>query len=739
MSFSLASLYGLNNNGINLSTSLRVRQFTCVLVFLVYALIPLFGELGFVQVAIILVSLVFGTWLKRPGIKTVPRNTTEAQGKVLSVGALRVMSMFGLLTLSIIAFWQGGGAWLSGETFVTFFSVFLALKWLESQRVKELYLIIYGALVLMAVSSRYLSGASVLVFVLLGALLFILTLHGLESRKPLSLKACWFVLKLFLFALPLVVMLFITFPRIQGPLWDLGIVMGLPISLVVDQSQQDKVIKSTLKAGQVSRLKQDDAPVLVAEFENATPFKSRLYWRGPVFNQYDGIEWHLDKGWNNRNHLLRKAFKGKDLLENNLKTKSELVSYEARVSANNSRYLYALDLPAGQSTESFISDEFQLLGIRKLSSEFNYEQKAWLEYSGGRALTDAQRDKYMQLPRNSNPRLLAWGRELAAKHLSVADQIQALRVHLAQGDYKLTEKPSIEESPNSLDVFFFESKKGGIEHLASSAAIVLRAAGIPSRLVSGYRGGSIIALTNFIVVRQANAHVWVEAWRDDAGWFRVEAKDFVVPPLKEKQLSHVKTEKQLIEAAKKSQTSNQKIKSKAELKQPAAQANKTTEKDAKKQKQSKEIQWLNTLGAGIETWIFNYNPERQIELIQKSGVGKVDWKGLLSVAALGVVALFAIYGLFVNIRRDEQDPVAKSFEQLNRHLAKHDLQCSSQECLSQWLLRMKTLAPQFYPAFEAVATQYINLRYRTIKVDPKKGTAQLKEFKRDIKRLSAML
>jgi len=728
MSFSLESSYAQHQNSINLNSGLFV------LVFLVYALTPIFGELDFVQVVVILFSLVLGVWLKCPSIRTI-----AIKRKALSVGALRIISIFGLLSLSIIAFWLGGDDWLSGKTFVTFFSVFLVLKWLESQRVKELYLIVYGALVLMVVSSRYLSGASVLVFVFLGALLFVFTLYGLEHRKPLTPKSCLFVLKLFVFSLPLVIMLFITFPRIQGPLWDLGIVMGLPISLVVDQSQQNNVIKGTLKAGQVSRLKQDDAPVLVAEFENATPFKSRLYWRGPVFNHYDGIEWHFDKGWNNRNRLLKTAFKGKDLLENKLTVKSELVSYEARVSVNNSRYLYALDLPAGRSTESFISEEFQLLGIRKLSSEFNYEQKAWLEYSGGRSLTDVQRDKYMQLPKNSNPRLLAWGSELAASHFSVADQIQALRIHLAQGEYKLTVKPSIEESPNSLDVFFFDRKEGGIEHLASSTAIVLRAAGIPTRLVSGYRGGSIIALTNFIVVRQANAHVWVEAWRDDIGWSRVEAKDFVVPPPKEKQSSQVKTEQQLKASANNSQVVTKAEQSKAKMNTPPTQAGKTTEKGAKNKNRSSEFEWLNVLGAGIETWIFNYNPERQIELIQKAGISKIDWKGLLSIAALGVVALFAIYGVLVNIRRDEQDPITKSFEQLNHKLEKHNLQCSPQECISQWLQRMQTLAPQFYPAFEAVAEQYIHLRYRTIKADSKKGAAQLREFKCDIKRLSAML
>lgn len=687
-------------------------KFAAAGILLVYALLPLMSALLWPQWVIIVIAL-----LLRPFLHLFSSAARRVQ----------VLATMGLLGCAVVSVFLQGEPWLSGENFVACFAIILVLKWLESRESRELYIIIYGALILTAVSSRYLSGLAVLVYLVLAVLLWMVALHGLESRERLSLKSGVLVLKLFALALPLTAMLFVTFPRIQGPLWDLGIVIGLPISLVVDQSDREKGIKGTLKAGQVSRLKQDDSPVLVAEFESTTPYKSRLYWRGPVFTHYDGVEWRLDEGWDNRSRLIKRAFKGSDTLENTLTAKSERVSYEARVSPNNSRYLYALDMPVGRSTESFISEDFQLLGIRTLSAEFNYGQQAWLEYSGGRPLTHEQREQYTLLPANSNPRLVAWGRQLLSDYSLASDRLQALRLHLAEGGYSITQTPEIEGYANSLDEFFFDRKEGGIEHLASATAVGLRAAGIPTRLVSGYRGGSLIALTNFVVVRQANAHVWVEAWDDGSGWSRVEAKDFVSPPtLEEKQAAQAKSK------------AEPKVNPATNTATPVVEQSKpSSSKPSVKNKRSqddKRLSWLNTLGAGIETWIFNYNPDRQIELMQKSGFTKIDWKSLLALAALGVLVLFVLYGVLISIKRKPQDPVAESFERLNSALSKRDLHCLLHECPDHWLKRLQILVPQLYPALEAVINQYIDIRYRgTV------SAGQIKEFNRDIKRLSAML
>ena len=180
----------------------------------------------------------------------------------------------------------------------------------------------------------------------------------------------------------------------------------------------------------------------------------------------------------------------------------------------------------------------------------------------------------------------------------------------------------------SLDEFFFRRKEGGIEHLAGAAAMALRAAGVPTRLVSGYRGGNLIALTNFIVVRQGNAHVWVEAWQDATGWQRVEALDFVAPPTLENR-SRALLVKPQAQKAEQAKTSGEAAAARVDkgAEQPVAQAQARSPKSPV----SVQFGWLNNITKGLETWVLNYNPDRQVELLKKTGFKRVNWQTLLAL------------------------------------------------------------------------------------------------------------
>lgn len=627
---------------------------------------------------------------------------------------------------TIALLWFSGSDWLTGNTFLSALAVILMLKWLEADSRRELLLLSYGALLLTALSSLYLAGFSALVYLVLATLMLLNALLTLTHASQSAMPRLMLIGKLFLLGLPLSAMLFITAPRIQGPLWDLGIVMGLPIELVIDQDAREQGIKGSLRAGQVSRLRQSDAPVLVAEFKGTVPYKSRLYWRGAVFSHYDGVEWQLPAGWNNRSRLLSRAYKKRGEVEALLTSKKDLVSYEARVTAHGERWLYALDLPVGRSVESFISADFQMLGIRNVNLEFNYEQQAYLEYTGGAPLTTAQRASYLALPANSNSRLVDWGRQLSG------DPVHQLRVHLAEGGYQITATPDIAEHPDSLDTFFFDRKEGGIEHLASATAIVLRAAGVPTRLVTGYRGGSLIALTNFIVVRQGNAHVWVEAWQDGLGWQRVEALDFVTPPKPENRPRPVAAKAPEPKAEKKQQAV---ATSSGEPVEQAVPVKKTSEQK-KTRTQPQGPGWLQQLTSGLETWVLNYNPERQVELMKKSGLRQVDWKTLVALTVAGLLLMIALYSALLTLKRRRQDPVNRAFTQLNQRLLRLDCQCGADECPQAWLLRLQQKNLPFYPALEHIIQQYLELRYGLPGAD--RGAA-IKTLQRDVKRLTAML
>ena len=268
------------------------------------------------------------------------------------------------------------------------------------------------------------------------------------------------------------------------------------------------------------------------------PFKSSLYWRGPVFWDFDGVNWTLPEDWDNRTRLLGRAIRSKVALDRELRWKSRPVRYTLRVMPNGGRWLYGLDVPAAPAPEAFISDEFQLLSIRKIDDqEPKFPMVAYLEYRIGSKLTDEQRARGLAWPEETNPRLRALGQELAAKYHETDEIVLQAFNLLATGGYQFDPGTMIPPGPDMLDRYFFDVKKGGAEYLAGSFAMLMRAAGAPSRLVSGYRGGTIVALTNFVIVKRADAHAWVEIWKDGEGWSRVEPKDIVLPPEKKTTLA----------------------------------------------------------------------------------------------------------------------------------------------------------------------------------------------------------
>jgi hypothetical protein len=81
----------------------------------------------------------------------------------------------------------------------------------------------------------------------------------------------------------------------------------------------------------------------------------------------------------------------------------------------------------------------------------------------------------------------------------------------------------------AVDEFLFETREGFCEHYASALTVLLRAAGVPARVVMGYQGGEFNAVGGYYIVRQSDAHAWTEAWLEDEGWVRVDGVAAVAP------------------------------------------------------------------------------------------------------------------------------------------------------------------------------------------------------------------
>ena len=616
-----------------------------------------------------------------------------------------------ILCGTAIGIWYSFESWFSGDSVLSFFITVVFLKWGESETRRDYLLLIFSSVILATVGA--LSWDNLVNMLHMMIVVFSLTLSLIAIHSDESTSGSIFYLKkctgLYILALPLALFLFLTFPRIPGPLWDLGLAFGLPIKAMMNRGDGQFGKIKAIQPGGIHRASKENENVLIAEFEGAVPFKSQLYWRGPVFWEYDGENWKLPETWDNRTTLLKKAIKTKKRLDRELHFRKSPVHYTLRVMPNGGRWLYGLDIPAAPAPEAFISDEYQLLSIRKIDDhEPKLEMLSYLEYQVGVKLTEEQRERGLSWPEGQNPRLLELGHNLQETSGSSEDILHQAYTLLAIGGFDFEPAHIVELGDHLLDRYFFDEKKGGAEYLASSLVMLMRAAGVPARLVSGFRGGTIIALTNFVIVKQTDAHVWLEVWLDGSGWNRIEPKDIVLPPekktaplpeLKKEEISNVTLQKEKSQVIKDKQPDSKKNMPK---KNPLQQD----------EKKNWSLPSLSSMFGDMQKWVINYNPDRQMEILNGVGLENSNWLDLLIGAVTGVTSLLSLYlGVAWWRNRRKIDAVSKNWQQFCQRLSKFDLAKMSHECPRNYLRRITEEKPDFTTAAEDIVCRFIEIRY----------------------------
>jgi hypothetical protein len=619
-----------------------------------------------------------------------------------------------LLGAAAVAIWLSFESWFSGNAVLSFFIVVVFLKWGESRTRRDHLLLIFAAVILAAVGALYwenLLSLAHMLAVVLALTLSLVAIHIDDSIADIS-----FLIRrsglLFLLGLPLMLLLFLTFPRIPGPLWDIGLAFGLPVKAMMDRGSGDFGKVKVLQPGGIHRANQENGNVLVAEFQGAVPFKSQLYWRGPVFWDYDGENWKLPEDWDDRTKLLGRAIRTKSRLDRELHFKKDPVRYTLRVMPNGGRWLYGLDVPAAPAPEAFISEEFQLLSIREIDDqEPKFEMLSYLDYGIGAELTEEQRARGLSLPEDKNPRLYALGRELAAQYKGPEDILhQALRV-LAAGEYKYDAAYIIPPGPNLLDRYFFDEKRGGKEYLAGSFVMLMRAAGIPARLVSGFRGGTIIALTNFVIVKQSDAHTWVEIWQDDKGWRRVEPMDIILPPEKNAEARREEKNEEPAAGVQVKQEEGDQPPKEPKVKEQPVKSNAPASTDPGGEQRWKLPNWSSIFG-NLQKWVIHYDPDRQMDLLKGVGIEESNWLDLLISGVVGVAVMLGVYLVAAwRLGRTRLDRLAATWQKFCRRLEKLGVRKTAQECPRNFLDRVRLERPELAAAAEDIIIRYIDIRY----------------------------
>lgn len=306
--------------------------------------------------------------------------------------------------------------------------------------------------------------------------------------------------RLLLTAVPIMALMFLLFPRLSGSYW------GSPW---IRDSRSG--FSTTMRIGDVSRLVLVDAPAFSVSFDGAIPDVDRLYWRGVIFRHFDGDAWFPALDQTPR----REPIGG-----------SEWSRYRVVLEPHGHRHLFVLDLPVSADAVATLMADHTLLARQPVRQRLHYSAASLLAYR--QSAEDPPGDAYLQLPSDRNPRTAALADRWAQTHATPESLVAAALAYFNQNDFAYTLRPDRLGS-DAVDDFLFVSQKGFCEHFASAFAVLMRFAGVPTRIVGGYQGGRWNALGEFLTVRHSDAHVWCEVWLDGRGWVRVDPTFAVAP------------------------------------------------------------------------------------------------------------------------------------------------------------------------------------------------------------------
>ncbi|MBL4612777.1 MAG: DUF3488 domain-containing transglutaminase family protein, partial [Emcibacter sp.] len=423
-----------------------------------------------------------------------------------------------LIMVALVAGIIGDIGWNTLGAVRAFLVVALWVRYLEagggrrgSRGFSLLFLMAVVLVALVSVESRH--G----VILLLDMAVILLGLYLVSEQRKRAFRR--FMLPVIL-TLPLMLALFLFFPRINGNLLDIGFMMGLPVLVQTQEERDTEPLKERLEFGNISKRSSSGGKVLMAHFPNGLPDMDQLYWRGPVLWTFDGKGWNTRDGWEKRSVRMQGKLR-QAALEKSFSHRGDPLDYHVTLMPSEGHWLYALDVVGSVVASSYVTRDHQLMNMNPIFQPLGLDLRSYPDGAVGYELNDGDRALALAYEVAGNDRtralILEWQQTGVDKKEIVGRGVRLM----ADGYHYTSKSPPLVET-GGIDQFLFDDKTGHAYHFATSFALMMRMADIPTRLVAGYRGGTPIALTDYVMVLQSNAHIWTEVWLEKEGWQRVD-------------------------------------------------------------------------------------------------------------------------------------------------------------------------------------------------------------------------
>jgi transglutaminase-like putative cysteine protease len=481
--------------------------------------------------------------------------------------------------------------------------------------------------------------------------------------RPFRLAA-----RLLALGLPLAVILFLFVPRLEGRFWAVPAHSGAVTGIGDD-----------LSPGDVSSLAQSDEPAFRAWFDGTPPAVADRYWRVQVFEAFDGRAWH-------------RAMSSADLAPPNVVASGPTMRYRVSLEATHRPWLAGLDsvvewprsLALYTRSGALVRAGRGPQGPPPVDRRIDYElTSAPAAHVMPEALPHDLERRNLELPTGRAPRTLALARTLRA---SVADDrayIGAILARFHDDPYEYTlDPPAL--GPEAIDEFLFDTRQGFCEHYAAAFAVLMRAAGIPARVVVGYQGGEWNTWGGYLLVSQSSAHAWNEVWLGAEGWVRVDPTAAIAPD---------------------------------RVRQDARALALRADHGALGQYAwvVRARQFWDAARTAWYSGIVNFDAASQVRLLERLGLGDAGLRGLAVALTVGfLLVAFALGGwLALELRPRRQDPLQRAWQDVGRALAASGHARHPAEGPLDYARRVGVQIPEHANAMRVFTEAYVGARYLT--------------------------
>lgn len=477
--------------------------------------------------------------------------------------------------------------------------------------------------------------------------------------------------RLLLISAPLAIVGFFLFPRLSEPLW------GLPGNV----GEARTGLSDDMGPGDISLLYADDSPAFRVTFDGTPPPTTDMYWRGPVLTNFDGRRWTR---WPGMSSWPPGPVAGR----------GEPLAYEVTMEPTDRRYLVVLDLPASVPGDATIGFDRTVVTRRTLSQLRRYRATSYLDFTLEPTLRLGYRNENTELPQGFNPRT----RAMVAGWVADTPEPERLvrrALEMFNRDFVYTLTPQI-LGRDSVDDFLFTTRGGYCEHYASAFAVMMRMAGIPARVVTGYQGGSPNAFGDYWLVRHSDAHAWAEVWLEGRGWVRVDPTSAVAP--------------QRIERGSESLAGPEPIWD--EVTRPLFQAG----------------DWLRQ---NWNEFVLGFDAARQRNLLQPFGIPQASTPqlGLVLTIAVGLALLLTV-GLLLRGSPDPRDRLHRAYARFLARLARAGVAKQPHEGPLAFAERAASTLPASADGLLALSRRYARRRYARVDIDPAADAALCDDLRR---------